>query len=229
MSKTIGIVGEPIEGSKAQLFLVQSLNDLQDRHNFTFEWVRTAQVEEQGTDLLSRYDGLWSAPGGQFKSTEGALSAIRYARENNIPHLATCGGFQHTILEIARDVLGIPDAMHEEYDPNAQNLVITKMACSLRGTLGEVVIAPDTLAYRCYQRVSVEENFLCSFGVSPSFQEMLKHKDLKISGRDKGGEIRILEVPQNRFFIATLYVPQMNSSKESPHPLIEAFVQTSCE
>lgn len=229
MTAKIAVVGEPIEGSRSQVFLNKSLDDLQDAYGFQYEWVDTGLIEDKGVALLDGYDGFWSAPGGQFKSTEGALSAIRYARENDIPHLATCGGFQHTILEIARDLLGIESAEHEEYAPNRTNLIITKMACSLKGKTGEVLVEPNTLAHRLYHAPSVEEDFLCTFGVNPAFRPRFAHPLLKISGKDASDEIRILEIPDNRFFMATLFVPQLRSAKENPHPIIEGFVNASCK
>jgi CTP synthase (UTP-ammonia lyase) len=228
MAAKIAVVGEPVEGSKAQSALNSALDYLRADYAFDYEWVDTQAVETGDRDFLKRYDGIWSAPGGQFKSMPGTLSAIQYAREGNVPFLATCGGFQHTILEIARDVLGIADAAHQEYDPNGANLLIIKMACSLRGTVGDVYIKSDTLAHRIYGTGHVREDFLCSFGLNPSFRERFSHPMFRISATDNDGEIRILEISDHRYFVATLFVPQLRSGKETPHPLIEAFVKESC-
>ncbi len=229
MTAKIAVVGEPVEGSRSQVFLNKALDDLQDVYGFQYEWVGTGLIEDKGSTLLQDYDGFWSAPGGQFKSTEGALFAICYARENDIPHLATCGGFQYTIMEIARDLLGIESAAHEEYAPNETTHIITKMACSLKGKTGEVLIEPNTLAHRLYHAPSVEEDFLCTFGVNPAFRPRFAHPLLKISGIDASDEIRILEIPDQRFFMATLFVPQLRSSKEHPHPIIQGFVKAACK
>lgn len=229
MYAKIAIVGEPVEGSRAQTSLNESLVHLQGKYNFSSEWVETTAVTKSQGTILKNYDAIWSAPGGQFKSTQGALDAILYAREQDVPHLATCGGFQHTLLELARDLLNIPDAAHEEYASEGQTLVITKMACSLKGQTGDVFIDPDTGAYRLYRQRQVQEDFLCSFGLNPSFRPRFDHPLLRISGQDQEGEIRILELPQNRFFIATLFVPQLRSTKENPHPLIEGFVRAACQ
>lgn len=228
MTARIAVIGERIDGARSQVFLNKALDDLQDVYGFQYEWVDTGLIEDKGAAFLKDYDGFWSAPGGQFKSTDGALSAIRYARENDIPHLATCGGFQHTILEIARDLLGIEGADHEEYAPNGTDLIIIKMACSLKGKTGEVLVEPNTLAHRLYPAASVEEDFLCTFGVNPAFKARFAHSLLKISGKDAADEIRIIEIPDHRFFMATLFVPQLRSSKESPHPIIEGFVKAVC-
>lgn len=225
--KTIAIVGEFTQDSKSQVFLNQALSDIKKRYgyDFGFEWVDTAKVEAEKENLLKNYSGIWSAPGGKFNSLEGALLAIKYARENNIPHLGTCGGFQHTILEFARNVLGIKDAQHEEYDPNASTLFITKLACSLAGQRLKITVKKDTRAFACYNKTEIEEDYYCSFGINPAFREQLNRSDLIISGVDTDNEIRIFELPKHKFFMATLFVPQANSTFNQPHPIVLEFVK----
>jgi CTP synthase (UTP-ammonia lyase) len=68
---------------------------------------------------LTGYDGFLIAPGSPYKSLQGAVNAIQFARERGLPLLATYGGFQHVVIEYARNVLGFKDAQHAEYDPYA--------------------------------------------------------------------------------------------------------------
>jgi len=99
-----------------------------------YRWVGTEELaRSDGTRLLTEFKGFWIAPGSPYKSMDGALSAIRMARENRIPLLGTCGGFQHIILEYARNVLGFADAQHEETAPHASRRFISQLACSLVG------------------------------------------------------------------------------------------------
>lgn len=93
-----------------------------------YDWISTADLDSA---LFERYAGIWIAPGSPYKDMDKTLAAIRHARENNIPCLGTCGGFQHMILEYARNVLGFKDAQHAEYDPYASNLFISQLTCSL--------------------------------------------------------------------------------------------------
>ena len=93
-------------------------------------WISTDEISES---LLKLFNGYFVAPGSPYKDMEKALFAIEYARENNIPILGTCGGFQHMIIEYARNVLGYKDAQHAEYDPYASELFISELACCLRG------------------------------------------------------------------------------------------------
>ena len=94
------------------------------------DWVSTADV---GRALLDRYAGIWVAPGSPYKSLERTLLVIQHAREHGIPCFGTCGGFQHVVLEYARNVLGFQDAQHAEYDPYASSLFVTALECSLAG------------------------------------------------------------------------------------------------
>src|SRR5215471_9888192 len=83
----------------------------------TCEWVPTK--ETLGADRVAGFDGVWCVPASPYQHMEGALRAIRWAREQGRPFLGTCGGFQHAILEYTRSVLGWTDAEHGETAPNA--------------------------------------------------------------------------------------------------------------
>jgi len=229
--KPIGIIGEYYPSFKPHTALNDSLGHVRDIYDYEFdyEWIETERVEKEGEKLLNNYSGLWSAPGSPFKSLEGALKAIQFARIKNIPHLGTCAGFQHTIVEFARNVLGFVKAQHEEYGPSSEQLFINRLICSLAGKKMKVLIKPNSLAAQCYDKNEAEENYYCNFGINPEFQEHLNHQDLLASGRDEDGEIRIIEIPQNKFFLATLFVPQVNSSPSSPHPIVQCFVRSCIE
>lgn len=227
MSKTIAVVGEYRGNSAPQAALNAALEDIRDTFGYPvdYEWVDTDEVESKGAALLKGYAGIWSAPGSPFRSLEGALAAISYARRNQVPHLGTCAGFQHTILEYARNVLDMPEAQHEEYHPDADVLFITRLACSLAGQELEILLEEGTLAFSCYGQRRVMESYYCNFGINPGFRDKLIHSGLRLSGRDKEGEVRIVELPGHPFFAATLFVPQTRSIREAPHPLILRFVQ----
>lgn len=85
---------------------------------------RHAHVEGAAEQVLAGFDALWIAPGSPYQSMRGALEAITFARIHDLPLLGTCGGFQHVIIGFARNVAGIPDAAHAEYDPTASRLLI---------------------------------------------------------------------------------------------------------
>jgi|SRR5579871_327993 len=190
-------------------------------------WISTADLAE-GADLkLARFDAIWIAPGSPYKTMQGALNAIRYAREVGKPALGTCGGCQHMVIEYARNVLGFRDAQHAEYDPYASNLFVTPLSCSLVGQTMQVSIAADSRVAGIYGATTTHEQYYCNFGINPTYQEQLDRGGFRIVGRDADGEARALELPDHPFFVATLFVPQLTSTFDRPHPIIVAFLKAA--
>jgi CTP synthase (UTP-ammonia lyase) len=193
------------------------------------EWVSTVLLEEGAADALKKHDALWCAPGSPYKSFRGALEAIRFARAQGRPFIGTCGGFQHVVIEYARNVLGIADAEHAEYNPSAPNPFISALRCSVAGKTMMVRVDVDSKAYALYGKRHVEECYRCSFGLNPERQTLIDEGGLRVVGVDQDGEARIVELPEHPFFLATLFVPQLNSSKEKPHALILGYLRAALE
>ncbi|MDP4265483.1 MAG: CTP synthase [Bacteroidota bacterium] len=191
------------------------------------DWIPTAAIEADFEKIISTYHGYWIAPGSPYKSMSSALQIIRHARENKIPTLGTCGGFQHMVIEFARNVMGIADAEHAEYDPYASKLVVSPLSCSLVGQTLEVELTdPASRTFEIFGDGNIIEKYYCNFGLDSGYQNQLHQKGFKMVGTDKFREARILELENHPFFIATLFVPQDNSTRESPHKLVTGFLQT---
>jgi CTP synthase (UTP-ammonia lyase) len=186
------------------------------------DWVSTDEISE---NLLKSYSGYLVAPGSPYKSMAKALFAIEYARENKIPILGTCGGFQHMIIEYARNVLGHKNAQHAEYDPSAAELFISELSCSLRGREMDLSIMPNSKVASLYGKLKVKEEYYCNFGVNPKYIDFLKKGPVRFVGSDGEGELRILEYPEHPFFVGTLFVPQTQSTEDKPHPLLTGFLK----
>jgi CTP synthase (UTP-ammonia lyase) len=120
----------------------------------------------------------------------------------------------------------IQDAEHEETAPGAPRLLISKLSCSLVGKIEGVRIIPGTLAHQAYGQDRVNEQFACNYGLNREYLEKIEEGGLKISGLGVDGEVRILELPSHRFFMATLFLPQLLSRPDHPHPLITAYVRS---
>jgi CTP synthase (UTP-ammonia lyase) len=188
-------------------------------------WLPTPSLET--ANAVEDFHGLWVAPGSPYKSLVGVLSAIRHAREHSIPLLGTCGGFQHIILEYARNVLGFTDAAHAEYDPYASKLFISRLTCSLVGRSLPITLKAGSLVAKAYGSTAVTEQYYCNFGVNPDYVKTLSSGALQIVGSDAEGKVRVVELAQHPFFVGTLFVPQFRSSSEQPHPLIMEFVRAA--
>jgi CTP synthase (UTP-ammonia lyase) len=227
MTKKIGIVGD-FHNSITQSTIADSIE-----HScrllgcdMLFDWIDTEKLDNNNyADLLQGLNGIWSAPGSPFKSLNGAINAIRFARERKIPHLGTCAGYQHTIIEYARNVSGFKNAQHAEYSPDLDNQFISKMSCSLKGTKDSVTLLKDSIVGRIYDSKEIEGNYFCSYGLNTDYKSVFEQSDFLVSGNDSENAIRILELKNHPFFIVTVFVPQVDSSFDKPNPLITEFVR----
>lgn len=188
-------------------------------------WVPTPELERDAEMRLQNFRGVWCVPASPYVSMEGALNAIRFARERNIPFLGTCGGFQHALIEFARNVVGLTDADHAESNPSAALPLITPLACSLRDSEGRVRLKTGSRARNIYGCDEITEPFNCSFGLSADHAHVFTNTGLCISGTDEHGSARIVERNEHPFFIGTLFQPERSAFKQVRHPLIAAFVQ----
>ncbi|NUO02228.1 MAG: CTP synthase [Saprospiraceae bacterium] len=189
------------------------------------DWVSTDNIAGNFNSIIGTYTGFWIAPGSPYKSMTGALDIIKHARLNNIPTLGTCGGFQHMVIEFARNVLNIKDAEHAEYDPYASKLVVNPLSCAMAGQTLEIELNDKaSQTFEIFGTEKIREKYYCNFGLNPEYQNELHDNGFKIVGTDELKEARILELANHSFFIATLFVPQDNSTKDTPHKLINHFL-----
>ena len=131
------------------------------------------------------------------------------------------------LVEYARNVLGVEGAEHAETSPEAEQLVVTPLSCSLVGQDHPVRIVPGTRAAALYGSDEVVEPYYCNYGLNPDYRPRLEEAGLVISGLDGKGEVRIVELPEHPFFLATLYCFQVRSSPEEPHPLVTGLVDAA--
>ena len=192
-------------------------------------WLATPLLEHDTEQTLSGYDALWCVPGSPYVSMDGALCAIRFARERAVPFLGTCGGFQHALIEYARNVLGLVEADHAESNPSAALPLIAPLACSLVGEQGSITLRPGSRIAAIYGRTETVEAYHCSFGLDPRYHSLLADGALRITGLDTNGEARVVEIAEHPFFIATLFQPELSAFADVAHPLIGAFLRAAAE
>jgi CTP synthase (UTP-ammonia lyase) len=187
-----------------------------------YEWVPTEEIVEIGR--ISQFNGIWCVPNSPYKSMEGALTAIRHARENGIPFLGTCGGFQHAVIEYARNVLGWVDAEHAETAPDADRVVISLLECSLVEATDSVRLFPGSRIAAAYGVETASEGYHCRYGLNPAFQAELTSGPLRITAVDQAGDVRAVELDEHPFFAATLFQPERAALKGQVPPIVKAFV-----
>jgi CTP synthase (UTP-ammonia lyase) len=166
---------------------------------------------------------------------DGALRAIQYARVRLVPFLGNCGGFQHALIEFARNVLLIEDADSAEHNRPSDNYVVVPVASGLVANPdqprlfgpGEVLLEPGSLVHRILGCRMVVEQYYCSFEANPHYVSRFHEAGLRLTGFSHDGIPRIAELARHPFFVATQFQPQLNSTPEKPHPLIVAFLRAA--
>jgi len=204
------------------------------------QWLPTPSLAEPNVEkLLESFDGIWAAPGSPYKSMDGMLKGIEFARRRDWPFLGTCGGFQYALIECARNVLGIKDADTAENNSGSKNIVIYPVACAvpnrgkdapkLSGAIPEIRLRPGSYLQSFYMKDTAVEEFFCNFEVNPDYEWAAMEAGFPVVARGAAGEIRAIESPTHRFYIATLFQPQLSSKPKKPHPLVLAFVQAAAD
>jgi len=184
-------------------------------------WLASDVIHEGRS--LDEFDAFWCVPGSPYVSTEGALRAIRFARENQKPFLGTCGGFQHAVIEYARNVMDWQDAGHGETDSEGR-LVIDALTCEMVEKKAGIRLVADSITGRAYGKVHIEEGYHCRYGINPEFQQALEAQPLRMTGHDQDGEIRVIELPEHPFFVATLFQPERAALQGQLPPLVAALI-----
>ena len=178
---------------------------------------------------LAGFDAIWATPGSPYDSFDGILAAIRTARKTGVPFLGTCGGFQHALIEYARDVCGLPGVEHAEVTPDAAERLIVPLECELTGHEEAVMVVPGTLAAKILGPGRRTERYNCSYGLNQEYLQALTEGGLRFSGFDDSGHVRIAELPGHPFFMGTLFQPERQDERNQPHPVIRAFATAAAE
>ncbi len=240
----IGILGDFDAKSRSHKAINDALQHAARKLKMTVEseWLPTPSLMGAGAEeKLGGFDGLWGAPGSPFKSFEGVLKGIEFARRRDWPYLGTCAGFQYAFIEFARNVLGIKDADSAENNSGSKNIIVYPVACAVPGRKGdapklsgvvpEIRLRPGSYLQSFYGKGQevVSEEFFCNFEINPEFEWAAMEAGFPVVARGPQGEIRAIESPTHRFYLATLFQPQLSSTEKKPHPIVLAFVQAAAD
>lgn len=219
----IALVGERSAGVPAHTRYTPMLDALWRRERLLVDayWMSTAELA--GARDLAGFDGVWLVPGSPYRSEAGALTAVRTARERNLPLLATCGGFLHALLEFARHVCAMDDAAHAEHAPGSGRPLIVPLPYGLAGHEATVHIEPGSLAEEALGARTTVERYQCTHTLDPRYAGTLRDHGLRFTGHDDAGRPRMAELPGHPFFLCTLFQPELADDTSRPHPLVRAF------
>ncbi len=189
-------------------------------------WIESDLIQP---DSLSGVDGIIVPVGFGSRGSDGKIEAICYARENNIPYLGICYGFQMAVIEFARNVLKLKNATSSEFDDQAEHQVVSllpeqKEMEDLGGTmrlgLHSIVIRENSLANKLYCNPSIDERHRHRFEVNLDYVDQFESAGLIFSGRSEDGRrMEIAEYADHPYFIAAQFHPEFLSRPNQPRPL----------
>ncbi len=199
-------------------------------------WMDSEKLEKAEVSIAA--DGILVPGGFGYRGIEGKIRAINFARERDIPFLGICLGFQLSVIEFARNVLGYRDANSTEFGdtnhPVVDLLPEQRMVDAKGGTMRlgdiEITIKRDTIAFSLYKKEKVFERHRHRYEVNPEYIRKFEEKGLVFSGySDNGRRMEILELPDKRFFFATQFHPEFKARPFSPSPPFVGFVKAALE
>lgn len=194
--------------------------------NVDYEWLATDAIDAAH---MPGFNGLWCVPASPYRDTDAVLGAIRYARAHAVPFLGTCGGFQHALLEYAQNALGWSDAEHGELPSQGGRAVIAPLNCALIEARQSIHLAEGSRTAQAYGTSCIEEGYRCRYGLNQEFAAELLDGALRATGWDEDGEVRVVELADASFFVATLFQPERVALEALVPPLIRDWLQACSE
>ena len=222
---TLALVGDRSPTVRAHGRIPLLIDALRRRDGLVLDpyWIRSTEADD-----LTGFDGIWVVPGSPYTDREKVIDAVGTARAHGIPFLGTCGGFQHAIIHLARELANIPDADHAEYAPESGTEVVVALECSLVGHEGVIRYTPGTLIAEIAGVDQRLERYHCSYGIAPRFVEELERAGVIFGAHDEDGAPRALELPdRDAFFLGTLFQPELAGDGTRAHPVIRAFAEAA--
>ncbi|MGI8892354.1 MAG: CTP synthase [Bacteroidia bacterium] len=238
----IGLIGKYIELKDAYKSIAESFihAGVANECKVNVVWIHSEKINEENVvDKMRGLQGILVAPGFGDRGIEGKISAIKYARENNIPFLGICLGMQCAVIEYARNVLGKKDAHSTEMNPSTKYPVIDIMEKQKNiktkgGTmrLGEYpcTLQKGTKAYQIYGKSKIGERHRHRYEFNNKFREDLEKGGMIPSGiYAEENLVEIIELKDHPWFIWVQFHPEYKSTVENPHPLFVRFIKAASD
>lgn len=237
----IAIVGKYVALHDAYLSIVEALGHagIDCNTEVKIRWVNAEEVNDRNVaELLAGVRGILVPGGFGDRGIEGKVSAIRFARENNIPFFGICLGMQVAVVEYARSVLGLEGANSSEINPTTSYPVIDllpeqkdieDLGGTMRLGLYPCKLREGSLAMRCYEDELVYERHRHRYEFNNEYRDALEKAGLKVTGTSPDGRlVEIIECPNHPWFLAVQFHPEFTSRPNRPQPLFRGFVQAAC-
>ena len=236
----IKLVGKYAELPDAYKSINESLSQAAIYHDrkLVLDICHSEKINEKNVaDILGDADGVVVAPGFGQRGIEGKYTALRYAREHDLPTFGICLGMQCMVIEYARSIMNLPGANSTEMDPKAEDPIIdlmedqkdiANMGASMRLGEYECVLSEGSLAYKAYGKPCVKERHRHRYEFNDRYKDSLEAAGMKCTGINPGsGLVEVVEVPALRWYLGTQFHPEYNSTVISPNPLFMSFIEAA--
>lgn len=239
---TIGLIGKYVELQDSYKSILEAFihagaaNEV--RVNVTT--IHSAYIEESSVhEKISGLDGILVAPGFGERGIEGKITAIKYARENNIPFLGVCLGMQMAVIEFARNVLHLEDANSTEMNAETSHPVIdlmedqkriTRKGGTMRLGAWECELKQQSIVSEIYGDNTVYERHRHRYEFNNNYKHQMETAGLIATGINPDTAlVEIIELQEHPWFVGVQYHPEYKSTVANPHPLFIAFVQAALQ
>ena len=235
----IALVGKYVELHDAYKSIHESLihGATQNQLKVEVDWVHSEKLSDREIiERINSADGVIIAPGFGTRGTPGKITALKHARENNIPLFGICFGMQLAAIEFARNVLGLKEADSTELNPETPEPVISLLEDQKLDLLGgtmrlgtqECRLEKDTHIYKIYQKDTISERHRHRYEFNNKYIKQFEENGMKIAGKDtKTNLVEVLEYEKHPWFIVTQFHPEYKSTVLNPHPLFVDFIKTA--
>lgn len=236
----IGVVGKYINYEDSYKSLNEALvhGGLSPEVKVKIKWIESESLEEGSSlDVLQSLDGILVPGGFGSRGIPGMITAVKYARENNIPFFGICLGLQCAVIEFSRNVAGIQNANSTEFDKNSKYKVIFKlrdligveqMGGTMRLGAYDCVLSEGSVARKAYNTEKISERHRHRYEFNPEFREVLEKSGMKFTGISPDGKfVEIIELPGHPWYLACQFHPEFKSRPLSPHPLFSSFIKAA--
>ncbi len=246
---TVAMVGKYMDLADSYKSLNEALKHagIHTLSKVNIQYVDAEEIESSGTDCLANADAILVPGGFGSRGVEGKISAVRYARENNIPYLGICLGMQVALIDFARNCAGMSKAHSTEFDKHTDAPVVGLITewktangdielrdenSDLGGTmrLGNYLcrLQPETLVHKMYGKDEIIERHRHRYEVNNQYIEALQQAGLMVSGRSRDNSlVEMIELPNHPWFVACQFHPEFTSTPRDGHPLFSGFVQAA--
>jgi len=235
---SVAIVGKYTQHGDAYISITEALKHggIANDASVEVKWVESDDLEENSNvrEYLSGVDGILVPGGFGYRGIEGKISAIRFARENDIPYLGLCLGMQCATIEFARNVLHLEGANSAEFDPETPHPVISllpeqrdieDMGGTMRLGTYPCELTPDSRACEEYGSPVVNERHRHRFEFNNEYREMFESHGMCLCGLSPDGRlVELIELRDHPWFVASQFHPEFKSRPLQPHPLFRGFV-----